>query len=104
MMLLGENSRTVVQRVKERLAEIQAAMPPDVKLEILYDRADLIQRTLHTVVHNLLEGGILVVLVLLILLGSWRAGLVVALAVSEAWRHQAFHGEKPVIPFVGAVK
>jgi hypothetical protein len=81
MMLLGENSRTVVQRSKERLAEIQAVMPPDVKLEILYDRADLIQRTLHTVVHNLVEGGILVILVLLILLGSWRAGLVVALAI-----------------------
>src|SRR6478672_6206388 len=81
MMLLGENSRTVVQRVKDRLAEVQATLPPDVKLDILYDRADLIQRTLHTVVHNLLEGGILVVLVLLVLLGSWRAGLIVALAI-----------------------
>src|SRR5207342_2703574 len=79
--LLGENSRTVVERAKERLAEIQDTLPPDVKLEILYDRADLIQRTLHTVVHNLLEGGILVILVLLVLLGSWRAGLVVALAI-----------------------
>jgi cobalt-zinc-cadmium resistance protein CzcA len=81
MMLLGENSRTVVQRVKDKLVEVQATLPPDVKLDILYDRADLIQRTLHTVVHNLLEGGILVILVLLILLGSWRAGLIVALAI-----------------------
>lgn len=81
MMLLGENSRTVVHRAKQRLAEIQATLPPDVKLEILYDRADLIQRTLHTVVHNLIEGGVLVILVLLILLGSWRAGLIVALAI-----------------------
>ena len=70
MMLLGENSRIVVQRAKERLAEIQETLPADVKLEILYDRADLIQRTLHTVVHNLVEGGVLVVLVLLILLGK----------------------------------
>jgi heavy metal efflux system protein len=81
MMLLGENSRTVVERVKEKLAEVQGTLPADVKLEVLYDRSDLIQRTLHTVVHNLLEGGILVILVLLILLGSWRAGLVVALAI-----------------------
>src|SRR5262245_9314992 len=81
IMLLGENSRTVVHRAKQRLAEIQETLPPDIKLEILYDRADLIQRTLHTVVHNLVEGGVLVVLVLLTLLGSWRAGLIVALAI-----------------------
>src|SRR6185436_13418882 len=81
MMLLGENSRTVVGRVKERIAEAQKSLPPDVKLEVLYDRADLIQRTLRTVVHNLVEGGILVILMLLVLLGSWRAGLVVALAI-----------------------
>src|SRR4029079_17218561 len=71
----------LVERVKTELNKIQATLPSDVKLEILYDRADLIQRTLHTVVHNLLEGGVLVVLVLLILLGSWRAGLVVAVAI-----------------------
>jgi cobalt-zinc-cadmium resistance protein CzcA len=81
MMLLGENSRTVVERVKERLVAVQETLPADVKLEILYDRADLIGRTLRTVVQNLLEGGILVVLVLLVLLGSWRAGLIVALAI-----------------------
>jgi cobalt-zinc-cadmium resistance protein CzcA len=81
MMLLGENSRAVVERAKERLVEVQASLPPDVKLEILYDRSDLIGRTLHTVVHNLIEGGVLVIVVLLILLGSVRAGLVVALAI-----------------------
>ncbi|HZN33654.1 MAG TPA: CusA/CzcA family heavy metal efflux RND transporter [Pirellulaceae bacterium] len=84
IMLLGENSRTVVHRAKERLREIQETLPADVKLEILYDRADLIQRTLHTVVHNLLEGGVLVIVVLLVLLGSWRAGLIVALAIPLA--------------------
>lgn len=81
IMLLGENSRTVVHRAKERLKEIQATLPSDVKLEVLYDRADLIQRTLHTVVNNLFEGGILVILVLLVLLGNWRAGVIVALAI-----------------------
>ncbi len=81
MMLLGENSRTVVQRAKVRLSEIQATLPADVKLEILYDRSDLINRTLHTVVRNLGEGGLLVIVILLVLLGSWRAGVIVALAI-----------------------
>src|SRR4029078_6123471 len=81
MMLFGENSRTVVHRIKDRLAEIQPTLPSDVKLDILYDRADLIQRTLHSVVHILLEGGIFVIIVLLVLLGNWRAGVIVALAI-----------------------
>jgi len=81
MMLIGENSREVVERVKARLAEIQKTLPPGVKLEILYDRADLINRTLKTVTTNLTEGGALVILVLLVMLGSFRAGLIVALAI-----------------------
>src|SRR4029079_15097968 len=71
----------LVERVKTELNKIQATLPSDVKLEILYDRADLIQRTLHTVVQNLVEGGILVVVMLLIVLGNWRAGLIVAVAI-----------------------
>ena len=81
MMLLGENSRTVVERAKERLAEIEETLPPGVKLEVIYDRASLIERTLHTVLRNLTEGGALVIIVLLFLLGSIRAGIVVALAI-----------------------
>lgn len=81
MMLLGENSRTVVQNVKQKLVEIQRTLPDDVQLEILYDRSDLIDRTLGTVLRNLSEGGALVLLVLLVMLGSWRAGLIVALAI-----------------------
>jgi cobalt-zinc-cadmium resistance protein CzcA len=81
MMLLGENSRTVLQRAKEKLKEVQKTLPPDVKLEIIYDRSDLISRTLETVMHNLLEGGVLVIIVLLVTLGSWRAGLIVAVAI-----------------------
>src|SRR4029078_13672623 len=57
MMLLGETSRTVVLRAKEKLAEVQRTLPPDVKLEIIYDRSDLISRTLDTVVHHLVERG-----------------------------------------------
>jgi cobalt-zinc-cadmium resistance protein CzcA len=81
MMVLGENSRKVVQAVKERLAEIQKSLPPGVTIEIIYDRANLIGRTLQTVLRNLLEGGALVISVLFVLLGSFRAGLVVALAI-----------------------
>ncbi len=81
MMLLGENSRTVVHAAKARLAEIQDTMPTGVELEIIYDRADLIERTLDTVLHNLVEGGVLVIVVLLLLLGSFRAGVVVAVAI-----------------------
>lgn len=81
MMRIGENSRTVVARVKERLDEIRTTLPIDVHLEVIYDREDLIGRTLHTVTQNLLEGGLFVAVVLLIMLGSLRAGLIVALAI-----------------------
>lgn len=81
MMLLGENSRTVVHAAKERLADIESSLPEGVTCEVIYDRAHLIERTLETVLHNLTEGGILVIVVLLLLLGSVRAGLVVALAI-----------------------
>lgn len=81
MMLIGENSREVVQRAKERLAEIQTTLPSGIEIEITYDRSALISRTLNTVVKNLIEGGLLVILVLLVMLGSFRAGLIVALAI-----------------------
>lgn len=81
MMLIGENSRTVVARVKERLAEIQETLPEDVTIEVIYDRSELIGRTLETVIRNLVEGGVLVIVILLIMLGSVRAGLIVALAI-----------------------
>ncbi|MFT5323778.1 MAG: cobalt-zinc-cadmium resistance protein CzcA [Planctomycetaceae bacterium] len=81
MMLIGENSRDVVERVKERLIEIEPTLPDGVQIDVVYDRADLIGRTLDTVVRNLTEGGILVIVVLLFMLGSFRAGVIVALAI-----------------------
>lgn len=81
MMLWGSNSRTVVQAAKERLEEINKTLPKGVTAEVTYDRADLINRTLHTVQQNLLEGGALVIVVLLVMLGSLRAGIVVAAAI-----------------------
>ncbi|QDU75681.1 Cobalt-zinc-cadmium resistance protein CzcA [Bremerella volcania] len=81
MMLIGENSREVVQASKERLREIEETLPEGVWLEVTYDRAALIGRTLKTVLTNLTEGGLLVIVVLLFMLGSLRAGIVVALAI-----------------------
>src|SRR5262249_24847032 len=73
MMLFGANSREVVHAAKERLEEIGSTLPPGVSIEVIYDRADLIERTLHTVEKNLVEGGALVIIVLLVMLGSLRA-------------------------------
>ncbi|APW62694.1 efflux RND transporter permease subunit [Paludisphaera borealis] len=81
MMLIGENSRRVVEDVKAEIAEIQKALPKGVTIEPLYDRTHLIASTLDTVLHNLLEGGALVILVLLLMLGDVRGGLIVALAI-----------------------
>jgi cobalt-zinc-cadmium resistance protein CzcA len=63
------------------LREIEKTLPEGVTLEVTYDRAALIGRTLDTVVHNLIEGDVLVIIILLLLLGSFRAGLIVALAI-----------------------
>jgi heavy metal efflux system protein len=81
MMLAGENGREVAQRVKTRLAEIQTKLPEGVEIQIQYDRSQLIDRTIHTVKTNLFEGALLVVVILLALLGNWRAALIVALAI-----------------------
>ena len=81
MMLAGENSREVAERVKARIAEIQTKLPEGVEIQIQYDRSQLIDRTVHTVKTNLFEGAVLVVVVLLGALGNWRAALIVASAI-----------------------
>ncbi len=81
MMLMGSNSRTVVDGVKARIAEIAKSLPEGVKLKPFYDRADLVNRTIRTVENNLFEGAILVIVVLLLLLGNLRAALIVALSI-----------------------
>jgi cobalt-zinc-cadmium resistance protein CzcA len=81
MMLIGENSRTVVDRVKNKLTDIQKSLPAGVRIQPFYDRTDLVRRTIQTVSKNLLEGGLLVVAVLLLLLGTLRGGLVVSAAI-----------------------
>ena len=78
MMLKGENTRTVAQRVKERVEEIRKTLPEGVNLIPFYDRTELVDRTIYTVVKNLTEGAILVIIVLILLLGNWRGAMVVA--------------------------
>ena len=81
MMLIGENSRTVVDRVKERLAQIQKTLPSGVRIDPYYDRTVLVRNTIRTVSKNLIEGGLLVIAVLLLLLGSFKGGLIVSAAI-----------------------
>lgn len=78
MMLKGENSRTVVNRVKERVEQIKKSLPNGVELEAFYDRTELVDRAIATVEKNLIEGAILVIIVLILLLGNWRGALLVA--------------------------
>src|SRR5215831_1245292 len=78
VMLKGENSRVVVDRVKDRIGQIRKTLPKGVSLEAYYDRTELIDRTIRTVAKNLIEGAILVIVVLILLLGNWRASLLVA--------------------------
>jgi len=81
MMLLGENSGTVTEAVKAKIAEIAPSLPPGVTIDPFYDRTVLVNRTIRTVAKNLVEGGLLVIAVLLLLLGNLRGGLIVASAI-----------------------
>lgn len=80
-MLRDENALEVVGRIHDALPAIEQSLPEGVRLVPVYDRSDLVLATLRTVAKNLLEGGVLVVLVLLLALGSIRAGLVVAAVI-----------------------
>lgn len=81
MMLKGANGRTVAQAVDLKIQEIKGQLPEDVKLTTVYNRAHLVNKTVGTVEKSLLEGGILVIAVLLLLLGNWRGALIVASAI-----------------------
>ncbi len=81
MMLMGANSRTVSEEVHAKTLEIEKTLPPGVTIDTFYNRTDLVNRTIKTVAMNLLEGGVLVVIVLLLLLGSLRGGLIVSAAI-----------------------
>jgi len=80
-MLMGENSHEVTNRLRMRLEEVRKTVPEGVEVSTVYDRTSLVDRVLHTVKTNLLEGALLVTAVLFIFLGNLRAGLIVAAAI-----------------------
>jgi cobalt-zinc-cadmium resistance protein CzcA len=81
MMQQGENASAVVVAVKQAIEALRPQLPPGVEIVPYYDRSTLVARTIRTVEHNLMEGAVLVIVVLLLLLGNLRAGLVVAAAI-----------------------
>ena len=78
IMLKGENFQEVIKSVKERIAQIQKSLPEGVVIEPFIDRTNLVDRVENTIAHNLIEGGLIVIFVLILFLGNYRAGLVVA--------------------------
>ena len=78
LMLKGENFNEVIANVKERIVRIQKSLPEGVIIEPFIDRTELVGRAIGTVQKNLIEGALIVIFILLLLLGNWRAGLVVA--------------------------
>lgn len=84
LMLKGENSSKVIEHVKERMAEIQKSLPEGVVIDPYIERSALVKRAINTVEKNLIEGGLIVIFVLVLLLGNLRAGLVVASVIPLA--------------------
>jgi len=78
MMLKDENARLVTERVKQRVSEIQKTLPEGVDIVPFYDRTELVERTIRTVIRNLSEGGLLVIIILFLLLMNLRGGFIVA--------------------------
>lgn len=81
MMLRGENSRAVIERVRAKVAQINESLPEGVRVKPYYDQTDLVHKTIRTVETNLLEGGLLVVAVLFFFLRNVRAALLVAATI-----------------------
>ncbi|PLR13654.1 CusA/CzcA family heavy metal efflux RND transporter, partial [Caulobacter flavus] len=81
LMLTGENSRSVAAASGKMLAEVTKSLPADVKAQVVYDRSKLVGATIKTVEKNLVEGALLVIVVLFLLLGNFRAALITALVI-----------------------
>ncbi|OGU33406.1 MAG: cation transporter [Ignavibacteria bacterium GWA2_35_9] len=78
MMLKGENARLVTERVKERVTEIEKTLPEGIRIVPFYERTELVERTIQTVIRNLSEGGLFVIIILFLLLMNLRGGFIVA--------------------------
>ncbi len=81
MMRKGENSSEVVKNIKLKMIDIQKSLPQDILIEPYLDRTDFVNRTINTVKNNLIEGALIVIFILVLFLGSLRAGLIVASAI-----------------------
>ncbi len=84
MMLKGQNSSEVIKAVKEKVEVIQNTLPDGVIIEPFLDRSNLINRTINTITTNLIEGALIVIFILVLLLGNFRAGMVVASVIPLA--------------------
>ncbi|MCG8795937.1 CusA/CzcA family heavy metal efflux RND transporter [Tenacibaculum finnmarkense] len=84
MMLKGANSSKVIKRVKDRVAQIQKSLPEGVIIQPFLDRTKLVDKAISTVATNLIEGALIVILILVLLLGNLRAGLIVASVIPLA--------------------
>ena len=84
MMLKGENASQVMERVEERVQQVRKSLPEGVEIQPYLVRSKLINNAIHTVEKNLLEGGLIVIFILVLLLGNWRAGLIVASVIPLA--------------------
>ncbi|HVU88809.1 MAG TPA: CusA/CzcA family heavy metal efflux RND transporter [Pirellulales bacterium] len=83
-MLMGENSYAVTHRLADKLKEVKGQLPSGVRVNTVYDRTNLVDQVIDTVRRNLLDGGLLVIIILFVFLGDLRAGLIVALAIPMA--------------------
>ncbi|MGK0390451.1 MAG: cobalt-zinc-cadmium resistance protein CzcA [Maribacter sp.] len=81
MMLKGENSAEIVSLVKERMEQIKTTLPEGVVVTPYLDRSKLVNRAIATVTKNLIEGALIVIFILILLIGNWRAGLIVATVI-----------------------
>lgn len=84
LMLKGENSAEIVNLVKEKVVQIRKSLPEGVAIEPFIDRTKLVDKAIGTVQTNLLEGALIVIFILVLLIGNWRAGLVVASVIPLA--------------------
>ncbi|MGD8575994.1 MAG: CusA/CzcA family heavy metal efflux RND transporter [Thiohalophilus sp.] len=83
-MLMGENSREVAHAAAQRIEAIKPSLPDGVELNTVYNRTSLVDKTIATVQKNLVEGALLVIVVLFLLLGNWRAALITAAVIPLA--------------------
>lgn len=81
LMLIGANSRTISQAVEKKLEEVKSTLPPDIEAKTVINRTKLVNATIQTVAQNLSEGALLVIAILFIFLGYFRAALITALVI-----------------------